>query len=65
MYVGWKRDFDRPTTLFHIKNSWKLQKGFWKPTTILAPNYITESRGAGSCDVVSVLAMKFFKRRGL
>jgi hypothetical protein len=65
MYVGWKRDIDHPTTRFHMKNSWKLQKGFWRSTTILAQNYITRSRGADSCDVAKVLDIKFFICGGL
>ena len=29
LYVGWKRDYDHPTTFFYAKNSWKSQKGFF------------------------------------
>ena len=59
MYVGWKRDFDHPTTHFHIKNSWKLQKGFWSRLIVSAKNYITTYRGAECCDVTAVLGINF------
>ena len=29
LYVGWKRDYDHPTTFLYAKNSWKFQKGFF------------------------------------
>ena len=60
LYVGWKRDFDHPTTLFYVKNSWKLQKGFWSRAKIFAKDYITQYRGADSCDAATVLCIKFF-----
>ena len=41
LYVGWKRDYDHPTTFFYAKNSWKFQKGILGQALVFLKNYIT------------------------